>query len=202
MTIPASLCLDFANTISWRGTGQPQEKLPDYAALVAWGRQTGILTTQEARRLLARQGKSAAQGAAALNRAIILREAIHRTFAAVAAGRRVQPSDLAILNEAVRDALGRMKVVPEAHRFTWRWSADADTLDRIVWPVARSAAELLTSVELAKVRLCAGAGCGWLFLDLSRNRSRRWCAMSDCGNREKARRHYERMRRANRGRNA
>jgi len=195
MTIPASLCLDFANTISWRGTGQPQEKLPDYAALVAWGRQTGILTTQEARRLLARQGKSAAQGAAALNRAIILREAIHRTFAAVAAGRRVQPSDLAILNEAVRDALGRMKVVPEARRFTWRWSADADTLDRIVWPVARSAAELLTSVELAKVRLCAGAGCGWLFLDLSRNRSRRWCAMSDCGNREKARRHYERMRR-------
>jgi predicted RNA-binding Zn ribbon-like protein len=67
---------------------------------------------------------------------------------------------------------------------------------RILWTVARSAAELLTSDHLGAVRVCAGSGCGWLFLDLSRNRSRRWCAMSDCGNREKARRHYQRVRQA------
>jgi predicted RNA-binding Zn ribbon-like protein len=82
-------------------------------------------------------------------------------------------------------------------RWRWRWAGDAESepaLDRVLWPVARSAAELLTSDDLAAVRECAAPDCRWLFLDRSRNRSRRWCAMATCGNRSKARRHYRRGR--------
>jgi predicted RNA-binding Zn ribbon-like protein len=185
-----SLCLDFANTLSWRTSEKPEEKLRSYMALVEWGRKAGIVSAREARALL-RVGSPSKN---VWKRAIILRESIYRIFAAQAAGRRARPPDVAILNETVRDAMGRLSLVPQATGFAWRWPADSDAARRILWTVARSAADLLTSAHLGAVRECAGAGCGWLFVDLSRNRSRRWCAMSDCGNREKARRHYQRVR--------
>jgi predicted RNA-binding Zn ribbon-like protein len=192
MSPPDSLCLDFANTLSWRTSEKPEEKLGSYAALVEWGRKTGIVSARESREML--QAGKTSKGV--LKRAVSLRESIYRILAAQAAGRRARPSDLAILNETVREALGHLRLVPQAKSFAWRWPADSDAARRILWAVARSAAELLTSDHLGAVRECAGAGCGWLFLDLSRNRSRRWCAMSDCGNREKARRHYQRVRQA------
>lgn len=196
MAGPVSLCLDFANTVSWRESAQPQEKLTGYAALVGWGRQIGVVTARQARRMLAHGKRSPVAAAHELERAIAVRESIYRIFASVAGGRRLARSDLSILNRAVQAALERLEVVPEARRFAWRWSADPDTLEPILWAVARSAAELLTSEQMVKVRVCAGTGCGWLFLDHSRNHTRRWCDMSDCGNREKARRHYQRIRHA------
>lgn len=78
--------------------------------------------------------------------------------------------------------------------FVWGWDDAAPALDRPLWPVARSLAELLTSDELPRVRECAADNCAWLFIDTSKNRSRRWCDMAVCGNRAKARRHYARAR--------
>lgn len=190
------LCLDFANTLSWRTAGQPVEKLTNYGALVRWARLAGILPAREARRMIERARRSPARAAAAFRHAITLRESIYRICAAVAAGHRATAPDLGILNEAVRQSLERLEIASQARGFIWRWPADADSLDRVLWPVARSAAELLTSNKLEKIRVCAGRGCGWLFLDLSRNHSRRWCDMRECGNREKARRHYQRQRQA------
>jgi len=192
MSPPDSLCLDFANTLSWRTSGKPEEKLGSYADFVKWGRTARIVSAREARAML----EAASTSKGVMKRAISLRETIYRTFAACAAGGRALPSDLAILNETVREAMGHLQLVADAKRFVWRWPANHDAARRILWTVARSAGELLTSDHLGAVRECAGAGCGWLFLDLSRNRSRRWCAMSDCGNREKARRHYQRVRQA------
>lgn len=192
MPPPVPLCLDFANTLSWRTSQKAEEKLSSHAALVGWGRKAGIVSAREARSML----EAGQPSKDVLKRAILLRESMYRIFAAQAAGRRGRASDLAILNETVREALGHLRLVAEANGFAWRWPADSGAASRIVWAVARSAADLLTSAHLRDVRECAGAGCGWLFLDLSRNRSRRWCAMSDCGNREKARRHYQRLRQA------
>jgi predicted RNA-binding Zn ribbon-like protein len=61
-------------------------------------------------------------------------------------------------------------------------------LELPLWILARSAADLLTSEQHAYVRQCASEECTWLFIDRSKNHSRRWCDMGDCGNREKARR--------------
>ncbi|HSH12932.1 MAG TPA: CGNR zinc finger domain-containing protein, partial [Desulfurivibrionaceae bacterium] len=90
--------------------------------------------------------------------------------------------------------LAQARLVPGEDHFEWGWS-DAGGLRRLLWPIVRSAAELLTSEKLERVGQCAGDSCGWLFLDTSRNRSRRWCEMEHCGNRAKARRHYRRQKR-------
>ena len=90
--------------------------------------------------------------------------------------------------------MARSQLVAVEGGYTWVWDEGGRALDSMLWPVARSAADLLTSGELQAVRQCAGRACGWLFLDTSRNRTRRWCDMSVCGNRAKARRHHERLR--------
>ena len=102
-------------------------------------------------------------------------------------------ADLDALNATLARALPHLRIVPEADAYAWNWAGEEDALDSMLWPVARSAGDLLTSDELKRVGECQGDGCGWLFLDMSRNRSRRWCDMGDCGNRAKARRHYHRQ---------
>ncbi len=196
MSAPATLCLDFANTVSWRASDQPEEKLTSYADLVAWARKAGVLVPAEARRLVERAESSPAAAAGVLSRAIAWREAIYRIVAGLAEDGQAHTADVALLNRALRETLARLGLVQSREGLRWEWHGEPDALDRMLWPVVRSAADLLTSPDVAKVRACAGQGCGWLFLDRSRNHSRRWCDMSDCGNREKARRHYERLRQA------
>ena len=91
----------------------------------------------------------------------------------------------------------QLQLVPMMARFAWALKGEKKALERPVWLLARSAAELLTSAQLNRVRECGGVNCGWLFLDTSRNGSRRWCDMKSCGNRAKTQRHYKRKRSAN-----
>ena len=188
------LCLDFANTADWHASDRPQEGLTSYSVLVAWSRQAGILTEHEAERLLLEATRCPDDAASVLRRAIALREGMYRIFSAVARQLPSAESDLVAFNAALTQALGRLRVVRAGDGYGWGWRGDSGELDRMLWPIARSAGELLTSEELGRVRQCAGDPCGWLFLDTSRNRSRRWCDMESCGNRAKARRHYRRKR--------
>ncbi len=190
------LCLDFANTADWHRSARPEERLRSYADLLAWGRQAAALTAGEAERLLRAAQRRPADAADVLRRAVALREAIYRLFSALAAGRPPADADLAVLNAALAEALPRLRLAASEEGFVWTWAGDADALDAVLWPVARSAAELLTADERDRVRECADDNCGWLFLDMSRNRSRRWCSMEGCGNRAKARRYYARKKRA------
>lgn len=187
-------CLDFANTLRKRLTAHPVELLVSYAELVAWSRQAGVLTAQEARALLREANGRPEEAATVLRRAFRLREAIYAIFRAVVTRRPPEAADLATLNAALAKGMGRLRVVPKSKGFAWDAPTDRRTLDRLLWPVARSAADLLTTDNLAAVRQCAGHKCARLFLDKSHNRSRRWCDMKVCGNRAKARRHYERQR--------
>ena len=188
------LCLDFANTVDERTGEHPQEWLTSYADLVAWSEHAGIVTESEAHHLHDLGVRHPTAASAVLEQAIALREAIYRIFRATADERPPEADDVATLNDALSEALSRLRVTPTADGFTWQWAPEKDSLDRMLWPVTWSAAELLTSGELSRVRMCAGDDCGWLFFDASRNRSRRWCSMEDCGNRAKARRHYRRQR--------
>jgi predicted RNA-binding Zn ribbon-like protein len=188
------LCLDFTNTLGGRGRPQPREDLNRYADLLAWGQQAGLLTDVRATRLAREADGRPGAAAAVRDRALILREAIYRIFSAVVGGGEAREADLAALNAELAIALPNARLVPSGAGFAWTWDERADALDRILWPVARSAADLLTSDELDRVRECAETRCGWLFMDTSRNRSRQWCDMKVCGNRAKARRHYERRR--------
>jgi predicted RNA-binding Zn ribbon-like protein len=189
------LCLDFVNTLNGsRATGHTEEKLTSYADLVSWGRQTGVITERVARRLLREAAERPGEASAVLEDAISLREAIYGILAAAINERPPEKADLATLNAALSNAMRRSEVVKTADGFDWDWSTAEGALDPMLWPVARSAAELLTSDDLTRTRECGGDECTWLFLDTSKNRSRRWCDMRGCGNRAKSRRHYERKR--------
>ena len=188
------LCLDFANTVRERGGEQAMDRLQRFRDLISWGRQTSVLDQRQAEELARASARHPRAAATARQRAIRLREAIYRLFAAEAGGRQPRAEDLAALNSALSESLPRLQLRRRASRFEWGWLDQPQALDRILWPVARSAAELLASDELLAVRVCAAATCGWLFMDRSRNHSRRWCDMKVCGNRNKARRHYQRSR--------
>ncbi len=189
------LALEFANMVSWRHSPQPQERFNRYADLLAWGRQAGVLTDSEAQSLLREGRHRPADAVMALGRAIALREAIYRIYSALAGEHEVRVADLETVNAALSEGLRHARIVPAPHGFAWGWANDEGALDRVLWPVARAAGELLTSEELRKVRECGGDRCGWLFMDMSPAGRRRWCDMKVCGNRAKARRHYQRTKR-------
>lgn len=197
--IGGRLCLDFANTVSTRLEGG-REYLTSYAELVAWSQHAGALRADEAGGLLLLDQAACHPdlAAAALERAIAMRETIYRVFSAIAAGREPGAADVAALNAVLREALSRLEIVPSGDGYVWGWVLDGDELDRMLWPVARSAADTLTSRNLGRVRECAREGCNWLFVDTSKNRSRRWCSMATCGSRVKARRYYRRVKKGKR----
>jgi len=184
--------LDFANTLAWRGSDRQHDWLSSYANLLKWGKLVGVLSEATAHRLHRDAARRPAHADSVLRQAVELREAIYRIFSAIAAEASPQAADVNALNVALAEALTHLRVLPAADVFMWDWSGDEGALDRMLWPVAWSAAELLTSEELDRVGECQGDGCGWLFMDMSRNHSRRWCDMGDCGNRAKARRFYRR----------
>jgi predicted RNA-binding Zn ribbon-like protein len=187
------LCLDFANTVGSRTGNNKYEHLNSYANLLAWSRQAGAVTDQEAQQLNGEATRRPSEAAVVLEKAITLREAIYRIFSAVASGNQPQASDLDVLNAVLAEAMSQVRVVPTGDGFIWEWTKDTGALDRVLWPIARSAADFLTTGELNRVRECSGDTCGWLFVDMSRNRSRRWCDMQDCGNVAKVRRFRQRQ---------
>ena len=186
-----ALCLDFSNTAG-DVPRRAKEKLNGYDDLLRWAGQAGILDETNGRALerLAASREDAASRT--FHHAIELREAIYRTFSAVAAGAGPEAAGLAALNAALVEALPHLRVESGEGGYDWTWSGTESSLDGPLWPIARSAAELLTSAEAALVRECASETCSWMFVDRSRTHRRRWCDMKTCGNRAKARRHYER----------
>jgi predicted RNA-binding Zn ribbon-like protein len=181
------LALDFANAVSERHTTSPIDLLPSYAELLAFARQCELAPPAQLRRLERRAALDRSSAEAARAVAVQLRDALYRVFACVAEERPVDPGDLAVFNAA----LGRMRI---GRDLDWEWAAGPDALDSLLGPVVRSALDLLRSSERERVRICAAEDCVWLFLDTSKNRSRRWCDMKQCGNRDKVRRFYRRQR--------
>jgi predicted RNA-binding Zn ribbon-like protein len=188
------LALDFANTISRRDSPEAtREHLHTYHDLVAFSRQSQVITQEDASVLRQKAESQPRQAAQMLRLAITLREAIFAAFLALAHKKQPSPQDIALIDKAASSALQHRRIVRVNGNYEWQWDAEP-LLERILWPIAESAAELLTSADITKVRECEASDCYWLFLDNSRNRSRRWCTMSACGNREKARRHYRKQR--------
>ena len=185
------LCLSFANTAEWHASEHPKEKLETYPDLVKWASISGILSKKEAQELIRKAEKDPSRAKAVLKHAIELRESLYRIFSEVAKGNLPAEMDMAVINRNLSRSMARSRLVHTKDGFTWSTSSRKGEMDAMLDPIVRSAVELLTSDSLERVKECADdRGCGYLFLDKSRNRSRRWCDMTDCGNRAKARRFY------------
>jgi predicted RNA-binding Zn ribbon-like protein len=189
------ICLDFANTVDWHASDNPQENLHTYKDVAVWAMKAGLATKQEARNLIQDAEADPDNAARVLARARVLREAVYRIFVALTKGKSPSEPDMAELNRTLSKLSRGAGIQKTAQGFAWEWNLDRASLDLPLGAVALSAAELLVSPELKRVGQCADEqGCGWLFFDTSRNHSRRWCDSKDCGNRERQRRHYERSR--------
>lgn len=189
-----ALCLDFANTVNHRSGPNRRDLLTDSAALAQWCREAGLLGESRAREALRHAARLPEKAQAGLRRAKALREAIYETCSAVAAGRAPHAQQIAALNASLARILADSKLAAHGRRFVWARHGHANPVDDALWAVARSAADLLTSDTLTQVRECAADTCGWLFLDRSKNGSRRWCDMRVCGNRAKVQRFRRRAR--------
>jgi predicted RNA-binding Zn ribbon-like protein len=187
------LCLDFVNTVDPRHAPERHEYLDDYAGLVAWGVHAGAIETSQGERLREVAAGDPAEAGRELGRAIRLREALYSLFSRAGRGQPPAPADLGVLQAELNRAMPHLRLAWSPAGYVREWEHGGPALDQVLWPVTGSAAEMLTHGPLERIRECPGQGtCGWLFLDLSKNASRRWCDMRVCGNRAKARRHYAR----------
>lgn len=198
--IGGSLCLDFVNTVAGRSGNLDKEKtldyqdrpraekIDDYADLLTWSVKAKLMTETEAkRRLQAAKQKPLAAGKV-LRRARILRESLYRLFKSVVEGWKPAAEDLKKLNQELIIARQHQTLAWTKNGCVFHWIESEDTLDSMLWQIAESAAETLTAEDLTRLRQCGGDNCRWLFFDTSRNRSRQWCDMRDCGNLAKVRR--------------
>lgn len=187
------LALDFVNTLDNRhDPEQLLELLPNYERFLAFGMQCGIINRQQVRKLLLETNESEARRV--LKRVLELREALYVLFSAVPAGQPPDRSSLRTLNRFLAEARVPEAIVWRSPDFTRNCRDLTETADGPLWPVIEAAANLLTSPDRHHVRECQEGTCRWLFLDRSKNHSRRWCDMRICGNRSKARRFHARQR--------
>lgn len=189
-----ALCLDFCNTGQGARDLGGGEWLAGFAGLLDWMAASAVLGAEQARRFrnAARQSPEAANSL--WLRALELREALHRIFEARVRDEPPARADLARLESEYAQGTAFARLVWEHGHGRWELDPAVTELSAMLQPLVRSAVELITSEALGRLRRCGNPKCSWLFVDATRNRSRRWCEMASCGNVLKMRRHRERTR--------
>ena len=183
--------LEFVNTLHWRLRDEPQEALSFYADLLEWARRVDLLEEAEARSLTVKAQHDPVGAEGALADALELREVLYRVFVAVARNESPDVAALEHLKAQYAEAIGSASLDHSTRVLSWDESG-VDPWHRVTAQLAAAGMELFLSEEANRVKQCADQGCGWLFLDTSKNHSRRWCSMDICGSRAKMRRHYRR----------
>jgi predicted RNA-binding Zn ribbon-like protein len=184
------LAIRFVNTAAWRLREPREERLPDVASLLAWAATNGVATPASLKALPVDRRR----GDRLYADAIALRESVYEILAARAHGKPPPRRALTSFNGFFKQAMPGMSLGWRPGKLLWELSPDANG-DDLLKPIVVSAAALMTGINADRVKQCQDdRGCGWLFVDDSRAQNRRWCSMGDCGNRAKARRHYQRAR--------
>lgn len=183
--------LDLVNTLDWRFRDDgPEELLASYDDLLHFAAQAGVLDTKELRRL--QHERDTGKANRVLSTVRELREAAADVFYGRLEGRSPAAASLARLESLFKVAHASRTLVNMGDHLGWDWKEPA--VETPLWRLALGAEDLLTSNRIGMVRACASPECRWLFLDTSKNHSRRWCEMSICGNRMKARRFKQHQR--------
>ncbi|MBV9569468.1 MAG: ABATE domain-containing protein [Hyphomicrobiales bacterium] len=190
--IAGGVALDFANTQSGRGGKRAVEHLRENADIVAWAVHAGLIDEPTARRIIARLSRGDEEFSRFLHDALSLREAIHRVIAAIAHREPPAGTDLSHLAACCASALAKASLEMGEEGARWRWPTQEPVPETILGPIALSVIGILRETDARCLKQCSGEHCGWVFFDMTKNRSRRWCEMSVCGNRAKASAHYRR----------
>ena len=188
--VGGALCLDFVNTINSR-LDPEHDYLMQYSDVLGWANKLNILPTTQTNQLQKRAKQNAEKAESALKAARTLRDLLYRLFSKAAKGAEPAKKDMEIFVVFYGESVSRSELIKKGTHYRTTWKID-EGFDAVLLPIVHSAGELLQSEELAHVKECPG--CGWLFLDTSKNQSRRWCSMNTCGARDKMRRYHKRQR--------
>lgn len=186
--IGGHLALDYANTAGWHAGVERHEHINNYLDLLDWAAAAGLITPRLKSSLSTSASRQPREARAALATAITLRETIYRVFARLAQRKPPLAEDLAHLHQARTAALDAAVPTWTGNRLTMRWPEASPDFLRPIYPVLLAAGELLESGQFERLRQCGNHPCGWLFIDQSKNGSRRWCSSADCGNATRVRR--------------
>ena len=185
--VAGARALDFVNTVEWRGDPEARgERLTGYAEFLIWAQAAGLIDAATQRQLAAEASRRPPAARKVVREAIALREALAAAL---------EGDGLAALNAALSATRFSYRLEPAAGAGLRAVASGA--VDALRAPLARLAHEIvefLASDRLARVGHCADHRCGWFFVDTSRNHTRLWCDMADCGNNAKARAFYRRRR--------
>jgi len=188
--VGGSLCLDFTNTINSRHKPE-HDYLAEYSDLVNWAVKVGYISVSQGRRLQRQAKQDEANAQAALQKAVSLRELLYRLLSKLANRSEPPREDMETFVKFYAQAISYGVFLRKGDSFAVDWELDAN-YDAILWPITYSAGQLLLSGKLVRVKECPN--CGWLFVDTSKNRNRRWCSMNTCGVRDKMRRYHRKLR--------
>jgi predicted RNA-binding Zn ribbon-like protein len=179
--------LDLVNTLDWRfREREPDELLASYDDLLGFCEQSGLLAARQARQLRRSTSPNAANRV--LREVRETREALAEVFYSQLDGRNPAGAAVRALETFFQEARAHQRLSWSSRRFTWDWSEAENKPEFPLWLLARAASELTVSERIERLRACGDPQCRWLFLDTSKNHTRRWCDMAVCGNRMKARR--------------
>ncbi len=178
--------LDLVNTLDWRfRPSGPEDLLPTYADLLRFSEQSALLAPAQSQRLRRARGHSTSR---VLTSARLLREAAAEILYASLDRRTPSPAALRTLDRSLSSARAEQELSWKNSHPVWHWKRPATDPALPLWLLSLSSLDLLTPATLGKLRSCDSPDCRWLFLDTSKNHTRRWCDMKLCGNRMKARR--------------
>jgi len=194
--IGKELALDFANTASGRGSATHLDHLLRPEHVVAWAHHAGVLTATDGEKVVRAANGNRRLAAKLLTHALELRDLIYSIGTAVASGHDPDAASVHRLTQIHGECIAHSRLQPVGGTFVWTWDPLDAPLQAILGPIALSALTLLTQADLTRIKQCRGDSCGWLFFDITKNKSRRWCEMEVCGNRAKQKRFHARQRRA------
>ena len=185
--IGGALCLEFVNTHEWRGISKSIDRFGSADDVVHWARCVGLIDSLGAQRLRHIISDAPEPAAAFRGRARSFREAIFSALVEATHGQPISASSLEPVNLHLPSLLSRIEISAsdEAGRPRLRVAPESG-LTSILIEVAWSFLDLLRGDERRYVKQCAWPNCQWMFVDRTKNKRRRWCAMSACGGRAKA----------------
>jgi predicted RNA-binding Zn ribbon-like protein len=191
--------IDLVNTVDWTSKGLVEDRLSEYSRLTHWAEGAGLVVPRLAAHFRTEAGARPDAAAKALRETIQLRWVLRQIFVAVVHGEVLASLQATRdLNELLSQSFSHLQLAgmprgaAAGAALQWSWRDASNRLDSLIWPVVRSAAELLVSDEANRIHECGGIDCGWMYVDRSRNGLRRWCEMESCGTREKSRQRAQR----------
>jgi predicted RNA-binding Zn ribbon-like protein len=187
-----NLSLNFVNTIHDRYEEPLEDYLHNYLDLITWANFADAINSSQKKRLLQRSRENQEEANQVYKDSIQLREAIYQCVVSLINRDEVSAVNMQVINQWVSKAFSNLELAQLDNSFVLDWKAENSGLESVLWPIIRSFADLVTSDDRGRIKQCSN--CGWVFVDNSKNKSRRWCSMETCGNRVKAQRHADKTR--------